>query len=340
MKEPMSINTVYQEIKKKERPVAILLGNGINLYFQIGQSWYELLHQLYEKFLLTQKPDIGFNTDYFNNFDISPTEFYDIIESYNLSDLNEENILQQNYPIKRFMQSNIAHWAYKPVNVEKLSFFIKTIVSKNIPILTTNYDNFLINSAPEIFSHHKKENRRYNEVKISTYKPFYINKFLSDIYPLNNYYSSEIIKDIENIENNFAVWHIHGMINYFRSLRIGQNDYFHFIKKLTNKIDYKHLIKEGNLNGVKYTWLKIFFTSDLIILGLRLEYSDYVLRWLLNERFKFNKFNKKNLKTYFVYKSGVNQGRNFLFNMLDIDLVKVENYKAMYENFPKKLKYY
>lgn len=333
----INFREVLKNLKQSERPKAILLGNGINNYFSADQTWGKLLNTIYDRFLKTQNENKELDYKYFINYDISYTEFFDVIDSYNLYSPNDSQGNKTTYLIKKFIQNTVANWRVEDKSIEKYSNFLNACIDSNIPILTTNYDSMLINTNIEIFKNHKKEYRIFEENKFTTFKPFYVKKYLSDTYPLNNYYAPDIITDVENIQSHFGIWHIHGMINYFRSIRIGQNDYFGLVNKLTNKIKQNNSINTSKLEAFNYTWLKMFFTSDLLIIGLGLEYSDYVIRWLLNQRYKFNQIHKKELKTYYFYQKGVRQGRRFLFNMLDIDLVNVK-YKTMYETLPKSLK--
>jgi hypothetical protein len=311
-------------MRDSSNPTAILLGNGINLKYERGLSWGHLLDKIFNKFGSGNLPNSNFDWKYIHKNHMSNTEFFDIINAnyYNHEVPNE---------INKFIQYEISTWEH---NADpKYNDFIGSLRIASIPIVTTNYDDFLIKNQD--FGNRYKS-FYYDGNKARKYIPSSVKRG-SDFYPIYHYYAPEEI-DVEfGIEKQFAIWHMHGMNYYHRSLRIGQNDYASLMAKIKRKIDPEKVLQIGKLRSLNDTWIKLFFSSNIIILGLGLEYSDYAIRWLLNKRYVFNKIHDRKLLTHYYYQKGMSNGRAFFYDNIGIDHVRTE-YKTMYETLPTRLK--
>ena len=89
-------------------------------------------------------------------------------------------------------------------NVSDLITKIKEFES---PILTTNFDVYIGKSI--------RAKRRILSPNEDQYK-------FTDFYPWNVYYGTD---EIENPLDGFGVWHINGLTDYPRSIRLGLSDY-------------------------------------------------------------------------------------------------------------------
>ena len=134
-------------------------------------------------------------------------------------------------------------------------------------ILTTNYDFTIENQLVS-----SKELKNNGAVKESTYSVF-------------RHY------DIENKK----FWHIHGDANYPASITLGYEHYSGYLQQMRNYvatgISYKNIsldpltarLKKGGLNET-YSWLDFFFTKDIYIIGLTLDFIEIHLWWLITFR--------------------------------------------------------
>ncbi|RQO64855.1 hypothetical protein DBR43_31745 [Pedobacter sp. KBW06] len=104
-------------------------------------------------------------------------------------------------------------------------------------------------------------------------------------------------------------WHIHGEANYPASINLG---YEHYCGQLQNMRNYTvtgtyyksdEIIKSSLISRLKagkipnnQSWIDLFFTSDIHIVGLTLDFVETDLWWLLTYRAR-NKFYKKKSKS-------------------------------------------
>lgn len=104
-------------------------------------------------------------------------------------------------------------------------------------------------------------------------------------------------------------WHIHGEANYPASINLG---YEHYCGQLQNMRNYAvtgtyyksdEIIKSSLISRLKagkapnnQSWIDLFFTSDIHIVGLTLDFVETDLWWLLTYRAR-NKFYKKKSKS-------------------------------------------
>jgi hypothetical protein len=98
-----------------------------------------------------------------------------------------------------------------------------------------------------------------------------------------------------NLVNEKKFWHIHGEINSPKSLTIGYEQYggsLQHIRSYTIEDFLRNYQKTSFENGK--SWIDLFFTSDVHILGLSLDFLEMDLWWLLIYRAQYQvKKNKK-----------------------------------------------
>ncbi|MDE5880679.1 MAG: SIR2 family protein [Muribaculaceae bacterium] len=114
---------------------------------------------------------------------------------------------------------------FLPKSSYKLTDCLSYIKGLNVPILTTNFDTYMSDSVGA--------KRFINNMEGQLYK-------FTDFYPWNVYYSTEKIN--ENILDNFGIWHINGMTDYPRSIRLGLSDYMGCVERA------RVMIQGNNLN--------------------------------------------------------------------------------------------
>ena len=99
-----------------------------------------------------------------------------------------------------------------------------------------------------------------------------------------------------NEVNKTKVWHIHGECNIPRSITLGYEQYCGLLQQMRNYIvsgtEYKNkeknlvaLIKRIDNNEIQeHSWLDLFFSKDIHIIGLSLDTAEIDLWWLLTYR--------------------------------------------------------
>ncbi|ELR64463.1 hypothetical protein C942_02487 [Photobacterium marinum] len=232
---------------------AVLVGNDIN-NVNPGNSWGDLLAEL------TSYLSISVDFDQDKPFPLAYEEIY--FKTVRNGGYSEREI-------KKFVADHI--------NKIKSSFIHEAIVSLNTNhILTTNYDlslestvtsnankltnsGFITESKYNIFRNHKVENKTF--------------------------------------------WHIHGSANAHLSITLGYEHYSGYLQHMRSyvvsgtKDTYKKksflpLTKRFKDEVIEnHSWIDLFFTKNIHILGLSLDFNETDLWWLLTFREK-SKYSK------------------------------------------------
>ncbi len=202
-----------------------------------------------------------------------------------------------------------------------LSILIENLKKYNCPILTTNFDTYIEKSIGA---------RKYIlQSQGNQYK-------FTDYYPWNVYYSAE---EINSPSDGFAIWHINGLTDYYRSIRLGLCDYMGCVERA------RKMIHKGGLNEFfegknqynwagSNTWLHVLFSKDLFIFGLTLDENETFLRWLLIQRAKYSQLYSKKLKGWYIVKDkDVKNGKRFFLEHLGFEIIEISDYNDMYQSF-------
>ncbi|MDT3249730.1 hypothetical protein QZQ97_02170 [Serratia sp. root2] len=93
---------------------------------------------------------------------------------------------------------------------------------------------------------------------------------------------------------NKKVWHIHGALNNPNSIILGYEHYSGYLQSMrgytttgsqySNESFNKPLTKRLKENDVGNSWIDDFFTKDVYVLGLSLDFVEIDLWWLLTFR--------------------------------------------------------
>lgn len=143
----------------------------------------------------------------------------------------------------------------------------RTLANVNIEnILTTNYDFTIENSIKSSIDIKDK-----GIIKQTTYSLF---------------------RHTEN--NNKKVWHIHGDANVSSSIMLGYEQYSGYLQTLREYVLGRKLFKSYSPPSIRRkfyddsfeydSWLEFFFTHDIHIMGLTLDFVEMHLWWLLTYR--------------------------------------------------------
>lgn len=233
---------------------ALLIGNDIN-NISPGVSWKDLLKTIIENYKISDKVEIR---------DTKP--FPMLYEEIFLNICKKGEIDESD--LKSFIGQNITTITQNEIH-EK--------IRKMAPshIMTTNYD-FSIQGG------HAGENT--SVIKERTYSIFRRNEL-----------------------DNITYWHVHGDANSPLSINLGYEHYCGQLQNMRNYVvsgtDYKskktpkesliRRLKQGNSIGY-HSWIDLFFTTDIHILGLALDFVESDLWWLLTYRAR-NKFYKNKI---------------------------------------------
>ena len=228
--------------------------------------------------------------------------------------LNETKINTLKNSVKR----NIANKFPKKENYNLIECtnFIQEL---NAPILTTNFDTYLSDSL---------QTKRYIlSPKENLYK-------FNDFYPWNVYFSN---KKINDPLHEFAIWHINGLTNYHRSIKLGLSDYMGCVERARKMIQGNSLNEYFNGKNQEYwigynTWLHILFNKDLFIFGLKLDENEVFLRWLLIQRAKYSRMYNTLLKGWYINQK-IPKGKRFFLEQLGFEVIDIKNYNDLYNAF-------
>ncbi|RQO30143.1 hypothetical protein DBR32_11190 [Taibaiella sp. KBW10] len=295
----MTPTEIKQIIRKNERDIAFIIGNGINRYPNNPNalSWDDLLIQLWDKVslqTLTRRPN-----------GISLTEFYDILELEKVQDI--------------YLQKEVAdlmrHW--EPLDHHQL--ITNKIKSINAPLLTTNFEETFVKTVEGTLLRTEQEG-------------------FTDFYPWSTYHGTEqlvlptdgfgiwYINGMINYHRSIRL----GLSHYMGSVQRARG--------LLYKGQGDEIFSDRNLynwKGVK-TWLQIVFNKSLFIFGLGLEENETFFRWLLIERMKyFKKYVKLKHKGWYINKRNNNEidlGKRFFLERVGFEVIDVDDYKDIYEN--------
>ena len=331
-----------KEIFKLSNP-AFLIGNGINYHSaadDMNLSWTKLLIDLfpekYKKEIIKQKKDN--KSSEFNLEGITYPEIAELALRYLKNDSSPNN--KPEYSIKKQIcidthnfEINLLSKLGTQNRYESIINFAK---ENSIPILTTNYDFLLLKPLKLA-----KSKRKVDYLHCKVEEPFWIGKYDKSNrkpyhHPFNAYFRETEFTENSKIQNEFAVWYIHGMKRYSSSLCIRNTDYNKKIAKINEYIKKYDDIQKSDWKG-KGTWLNPFMNNDLLIIGLGLDSSETDLRWLLLERFLYQEFLKKKKKEYipqktiYVYSDDKEMpiGKRKLFESIGIECVK-KTYDEVY----------
>lgn len=165
--------------------------------------------------------------------------------------------------------------------------------------LTTNYDYTLERVYEPDFS---KSNGSSRETKYSLYR-------------------------VNNL-NEKKIWHIHGELNHgisrnsvHESIMIGHEHYGDYHGKVNELLKPQGSIIAA-LENKRDSWAKKFFTHDVHIMGLSLDFSENHLWWILNYRARLQReFGQIPNKIYYHYPSfseDRNRSKNELLRALNV----------------------
>ncbi|WP_230281385.1 SIR2 family protein [Croceicoccus sp. Ery15] len=282
--------------------VALLIGNGIHLYPNGGQSWNALVERLARTngFASPEKAK-----------NLAMPEFYDLIDLGRPAE-NGSKSASQAYPLKRQFCDGMEGWQPSAHH----QGIVEWAIRHGSPILTTNFD-LTFAKAAQAESH-------------SLFRPRGSRKRASDYYPWEKYFARV---PLDQPCDGFGVWHINGFISHIRSIRLGLSDYMGCVTRsrpwILDAREFPHWAAED-------TWLDILFKMPLVVFGVGLEGQEVWLRWLLIQRANlYKKRGGARPPAWYVYPVGEDDERQrekrFFLECLGVEPFEVTDYPAIYD---------
>lgn len=284
-------------LKRNRIDLALVVGNGINRYdAPLGANSWDDLLSRLARSHLNPNHQAIPSG-------VSLTEFYDVLELAYTRKLDQPSLQQQFCnlmatwrPLRQ--HGVIASWASQ----------------SNVPILTTNFENTLGTAVA-------------CSLRRTSGKGF------TDYYPWDSYFGTN---DIRDPCTQFAIWHINGMQQYRRSVRLGLSHYMGSVERARSWLHKgsQRLFKDGDMrvwDGAA-TWLQVFFHKPLLFFGLGLSETEVFLRWLLIERARyFKKFPEHRKPGWYIYVPGEHdEGKELFLKAVGIESFPVSSHDEIY----------
>ena len=301
-------NRIEKIFAENAGDIAVIVGNGINRYGSPNgakYAWDVLVKSLWKRLSKNKIPN--------EKKGLSLTEAYDIIN------LSSEGDSEVNDLVKKFVKK------IKPTDYQ--GRLCQRMKERGIPILTTNFDGLLESSMAGATKHFMSLPGK--KASFTTY------------YPWNVYYDDKP-KDklLQSPADGFGIWHINGMVEYLKSMRLGLTHYMAQVSRvLSFKKEHAVFDSKGAVNQSwkgYATWLHLVFNCPLLIFGLSLDVNETFLRWLLIEREK--SFGMKNVKRkggwFLCLEEEIAKypGKMFFLNYLGFEIITFKTRDALYES--------
>lgn len=224
-------------LKHHRSDLALVIGNGINRYGPAART--NSWHDL----LATLGKRFLHDTGGKIPAGIALTEFYDLLELQPGPRATEKSL-----------QGEFCNLMSNWVPYEHHKRIVSWAKRSRCPLLTTNFDKVFGEAGDCQLLH--------------TYRDGF-----TDYYPWQTYYGDE---QLDDPCEGFGIWHINGMENYFRCIRLGLSHYMVSVQRARDWIhrgDDRRLFSGKNRRNWRGfgTWLQIVFNKPLLIFGLGLE---------------------------------------------------------------------
>jgi hypothetical protein len=143
--------------------------------------------------------------------------------------------------------------------------------------------------------------------------------------------------------NNKRLWHIHGDISRPQSIVLGFDHYCRQTHQIENYLTTRYkgkfpvsFIDRFNENLIANdSWIDLFFTTNIHIVGLGLGFEETDLWWLLTQRARLrieNKLQYSNTITYYEPRKFMNKIKNDMFKAVDVEVIMFDSIDEDYYN--------
>lgn len=237
----------------------------------------------------------------------------------------------------------VTHFENKPFPLLYEEIFLKSLKQKHRN--ERDLKNFIASKVSQINGHaiHQRIRESGNQNIITTNYEFTL---IGETPQKNNAVISEKLYSVfRNYEKSgVKYWHIHGDCRNPASINLGFEHYGGQLQQIRNyvvsgtnytnkKLSKLPLIKRletKKLNGE--SWIDLFFTTDVYIFGLALDFVETDLWWLLTYRARQVLYKKhKNIKNkiyYFIPHEYLDKSRSKIDLLLANDIVIVDHFSG------------
>ena len=193
-------------------------------------------------------------------------------------------------------------------------------------ILTTNYTYEIENCFKDGFNQLKDKSKYVKKISRSS---------------LKNIDTKYLLHTFNQFDNSPPIWHIHGEERRKSSIVLTHDEYSRLIHKL---VDENIINQNKYINyqtEIKYkSWLDYLLISNMYIVGLGMDFSEFDLWWILNRRMR----EKAKLgKIMFFESSRMNESIKNALKALGVDVIqfsdiKENDYISLYKEATKYIK--
>ena len=288
----------------------ILFGNGINR-LSSSLTWEKLLEEIMESRIF--KPDELPNTMTYERI-ILERPYYN------------EDVRKDEFKVKNKIKGLLE-------NIEKNNVYTELFKLNVQNYLTTNYDYAFIDSILDL-----------DEVNLPIHE-----------YTTEDVYSIRRLKRISNKqEKTKHFWQIHGEIRKPATIMLGLDHYCGSIGKIDNYIkggyeykkegkDEKEISIEKKFEENLFTnssWVELFFTTNIHIIGLTFDFSEIDLWWIINKWARLRRSKELNgkIKNKIIYYcDSITDSKKCLFESFGVEVKidklsdSMDKYSAYYD---------
>jgi hypothetical protein len=169
-------------------------------------------------------------------------------------------------------------------------------------------------------------------------------------------YSLRRKRKYKTSRGNKYLWNIHGEIDVPKTIMLGMDHYCGSVSKIESYVkgryDYEVNGKSKSvepmhkkLNNGSYcftSWIDLFFSSNIHIIGFSLDYSEIDIWWLLNKRARFAAEGNVSNRIFF-YVDRIDKQKLDLLKSFKVEVVITEvindDYKSMYKSALEKMSF-
>lgn len=166
--------------------------------------------------------------------------------------------------------------------------------------------------------------------------------------PINEYSTEDVysIRRLKRISNTNElkknIWQVHGEIRKPATIMLGLDQYCGYIGKidsyLKGRYSYKKDGKESTESSIENkfihqafnnsSWIELFFTTNIHIVGFSMDFAETDIWWLINQRARKKKSNSLlkyiQNKIYFYCDNSIEPSKKELLESFDVTVITVE----------------
>lgn len=294
---------------------SILFGNGLNRLTDGNPSWDDLMKDIAKEDIDKNIP----NTLRYEAVIVSEpyrAEATKIVTSDGKSILTSDGHVL--YASGEVVEAKLKKDIAERISAFQPNFAYDTIAKLKVDhYMTTNYDNTLLKAIGE-----KSLDVRYRPEKI---------------YSIRRCYA------LNGINGKQSYWPLHGNIDSPASIMLGYDHYCGALSKIESYVkggyempnvgripSLTSRLEEG-LRDI-YSWIDLFFITDVHIIGLDLKYEELDLWWVLNRRQRIRRKDPKLVNNRIVYYpvDPVTEDKRQLFKGFDVEVCDLDYYSKDY----------